>query len=366
MIFYPSFIFFYIWIFITYLYFLEISPIFTFKAEPFFIFCFFLYLPFLINFYLFSKFHSKIRSSSRYSKEISFRYFKTLFGLFLFLTLVEFFISGNFPLIAALGIGKNVLYTEYGIKGFHGFVNSIHLCLIIICFSNVKKYLFPLVVLLILLFLLLSRQVFISLFVLLLSSYIYNKGFIISFRSILYLLIISILPVSYFIIFGNVRSGSGFIYSILEIKGEYPDFLEPLFWLYIYIVSPVFNLINNLFLIESTVPLNTLINILPSPIKALFAELMMADLYLEHPIFNVSTIFPSFIGDFGYFGISFVSLIFIISDWIIVKCKNNLKYPLFLFFCHGALLSFFGNFLISLPFLSFLLLLLFVTRSKSI
>ena len=86
-----------------------------------------------------------------------------------FLSLVELYWAGNFPLFSLLGFGSYINYVDFGIGGLHGFLNAIYLFLICYLFlraraSNMKIYWILLVALLLWPVLLTTRQLILSSF----------------------------------------------------------------------------------------------------------------------------------------------------------------------------------------------------------
>jgi hypothetical protein len=74
---------------------------------------------------------------------------------------------------------------------------------------------------------------------------------------------------------------------------------------------------------------------------------------LTMPIFNVSSGFYLYASSIGLFGVVvFVSLIGMLSLSISVA-GNASGFCLYIFLCHGAVFSFFADFVVSLPFLAF-------------
>ena len=361
----PVYLYVYVWLLTISLYAVQISPIFTVDTQRLLIFVLFLLAPLLPYLYITRLLvdNKKIIPGFNGSKLIGF-----IFGV---VTIFEVALAGNFPLLGALSIGKYVHYTDYGIPGLHGLVNGLHLVLCVIYSVRYRSGksnadLLVLTVLFLLSLLTLSRQLSMSIIVQFLLIYLYYHNFKINVKRLSGLVFTVIVILLLFSYLGDLRSGSGFIYGYLQIEGEYPEAISGLFWIYIYIVSPIHNLLNNIFEIESVyLPINSLLSLFPSPIRAVFSDFLMNDLYLEHSIFNVGTAFPSIIGDFGLLGISGLSFLIMTFDIFIRVSPHPMTLPIYIFLGHAIIFSVFGNFFFSLPFLIQMIILLLCQKKYS-
>lgn len=355
----------YVWLITISLYAMSISPIFSVDAQRLLTFSLFLLAPLLPYLYVTRLLvdNKKIIPGFNGSKLIGF--------IFVALTIFEFALAGNFPLLGALSIGKYVHYTDYGIPGLHGLVNGLHLVLCVIYSvryrsGKSKTNLMILTVLFLLSLLTLSRQLSMSIIVQFLLIYLYHHNFKVNVKRLFSLVFTVIVILLLFSYLGDVRSGSGFIYGYLQIEGQYPETISGLFWIYIYLVSPIHNLLNNIFEIQSIyLPINSLLSLFPSPIRAVFSDFLINDLYLEHSVFNVGTAFPPIIGDFGLLGISGLSLLIMTFDIFIRVSRHPITLPIYIFLGHAAIFSVFGNFFFSLPFIIQLIILLSCQKKYS-
>lgn len=275
--------------------------------------------------------------------------------IFALLSLLELFLSGNLPLVAALGVGKPIGYTDYGISGFHGLVNGLHIALSVgyyVVWSESKKRCYLLLVMILLAWsvFLLSRQLFVSIaFCLILTRQVIGSGGLIRLRDFRYFSVIFILGL---LIFGSLGRLRGHDVSLFGILGyESMTFLDTnpvLQWFVLYLASPVNNLLNNIGLeghfFQVFSPL------VPSVFRGGFDVL---DPELSIPIFNVSSAFYLYSSSIDLIGVVvFISLLGVLSLSISVARKSS-GFALYIFLCHGAVFSFFADFVVSLPFLSF-------------
>lgn len=275
--------------------------------------------------------------------------------IFALLSLLEVFLSGNLPLVAALGVGKSISYTDYGIPGFHGLINGLHIALSVgyyIVWSESKKRCYLLLVMILLAWgvFLLSRQLLVSItFCLILTRQVIGSGGLIRLRDFRYFSVIFMLGLLTFSSLGSLRGHDVSLFGILGYESmtfldTYPAFQ----WLVLYFASPVNNLLHNIsfegHFFQVFSPL------VPSVFRGGFDVLIPE---LNIPIFNVSSAFYLYSSSIDLVGVVvFVSLLGVLSLSISLAGKSS-GFALYIFLCHGAVLSFFADFIVSLPFLSF-------------
>jgi oligosaccharide repeat unit polymerase len=242
-----------------------------------------------------------LQSNEKY--EIS-NHFKRITFFFIFLNiafqLFQFTYFKGFPLLWLLqGNDKN--YIEYGISSLNGLLNAIYLLsttAFYLIYLNEKSWLkFSFLLLLFAQpFLLISRQLFISLFLqIACCSLIYDPKKIRRFA----IIVIGVLAA--FIIIGNYRTGLNHLVLILQPDPAVPPWMYSLLWIYAYVVTP-FNNVNAAidYINPYGVPSYELKALLPS----IFRDFLNFDVKdsgysLVHENMNVSTFYLGPILDFG-------------------------------------------------------------------
>ena len=278
-----------------------------------------------------------------------------LFGFFF----SSFYFNFQYPFFKIFGLSY-LEYNEYGIHGLQGFINACYLSLSTILlykiiFNKIKlKYTNPILFIIIAYpLILLSRQLIFSLFI-----QIFLIWLLLSKKSKLKLafnfLLLFLLGILVFWVMGNFRTGDEVIVSFIGDDAD-PSYAF-LYWPYVYIVSPLSNLLTN---IDSTSPNGNLLTLLsqliPSFIKNFYDIYSdfngFEDIKLINKNLNMGTYYlPGFLS-FGWLGmcISFLLLI-LIYGYLKIKSNNNIYF----FFCYIVLLqvialSFFTNILFYLP-----------------
>jgi len=319
----------------------------------------------------------EIYKSWLFSQDIS-KKIKNLTFVFITGYLIEVLDAGNLPILSLYGVGKNILYTEFGFPGIHGLFNS---CLFVVCnilfFRQIllpsKRRITFLIIFSLIPLIFVSRQFLLSLFI----QYVFIYFLALSgrrkplklFQNIkrytryLLTIIIAILIFGYI---GDTRFSREGILSLAQPTFEYPDYLPSgLIWVYIYIASPINNLIANCDIVEpSYLPMELIGNLIPSFARKLFYSItgyIRTDWYLPLELFNVSSIHQKFIMDFGLFITPILYfLISYITTAIMDISRFNPKYGLVLVvILHAIVLSFFADLLFNLVFISQILIYIF-------
>ncbi|MDB5121057.1 MAG: hypothetical protein JWN56_2275 [Sphingobacteriales bacterium] len=302
---------------------------------------------------------------------ISDRVHKTLklvFWLWLFLTCIEIAYFRSLPLLSLMGIGSGA-YTEWGIPSLHGLLNAMiitiaNYCIYLYLTRKDRKYLFLFLLCLCWPIMLVTRQVFMSMTVQAALIYIVlNK---LKTKTILIVTFSALLVVYLFGLVGDLRSGNAesFI-NLAQPSPDYPSFLPSGFlWVYIYVTSPLNNVNFN---ISSFPSFNfnlayILASIFPSFIRGkIFSSEAEFDFKLVYEYLNVSSMFPNYLGAFGYWGsILFYFILGTIFSLIYFKTKLktvNIKWVFILVvILHNILFSVFVDFFSNLVFIFQILL----------
>lgn len=339
---------------------------------------------------------------------------KGILLFWLFFSLIEIIESRNLPLFGILGLGPYVRYTDFGIPSLHGLLNA---CLLVLSNYSLYRYLerkskkdIILWILFILwAILLLGRQLIMSqfiqsMFILLyylkdnqfdlnkLKQRIRNLGysaksyvtpsirlgsqFKFSKSNIFWLLRIFvgfIFLVSLFDAIGNSRNADKSLITIVgKASPEYPKFLPSgIFWIYLYITSPLSNVINNIDFVEPNfMPLNIIQDLIPSAIIKLLGIAVNNnyDWQLVVEFLNVSSAHQVFLLDFGIYGTVcvyfFMSLLF--QQIYLRSLKSKLVCWRFMsvVILHNIVFSLFANFFTSMVFIAQIIIHFFLQYKK--
>ena len=267
----------------------------------------------------------------------------------------------NLPLISLLGIGNTIEYTEFGFPGIHGIFNAILLVVITIIF--VRQLLKPTTINLIWIILafawpvlLVTRQFFITIAVQFIFLYIFIKG--ISYKRFFKIMISLICLIFIFGYVGDMRTGRyGFI-ALASPTIDYPDYLPSgLLWLYIYMVSPLNNVVYNMDIAPYYAPIGIISGLIPSFARAYLMELfgVSAPAWdLVNETLNVSSMHAKFLMDFGPVFSNIIYLFISFFSYFIVKRSSfDPRYGFSLIvILHAIVLSFFTDFMFHLVFVT--------------
>jgi len=286
---------------------------------------------------------------------------------------IEVIYFGNIPIFSVFGIGREIRYTEFGFPGIHGFFNAIYLVISSILFARQlvkpnKKNLIYLSILLIFPFALMTRQLFISMVVQFIFLYILIKP--INLFSLAKLTTIVLIVLFVFGYIGDMRTGRESFIALAQPTFDYPDELPTgLLWAYIYLTSPINNVINNIDIQPNYAPISIISGLFPSFVRDLILNLFDNNIYtswvLVNETLNVSSIHQKVLTDFGiwlglmfYTGLSFYLQIFH------RKAKKNPRYGFALsVVLHSIFLSFFVDFIFNLVFIAQIIIYVRVFRN---
>jgi oligosaccharide repeat unit polymerase len=275
--------------------------------------------------------------------------------------LTEIIYFKNLPLLSLLGFGPPISYTEFGFPGIHGLLNAIFLVICTVLFVRQllapnKANMFLLTMALSWPVLLVSRQLFVSLIIQFAFLFILIKG--VSPRYFLRLVILLLLLVVIFGYMGDLRSGRESFMAIAQPSFTYPEHIPSGFlWVYIYMVSPLNNVINNIDITPSYLPTGIVTNLLPSFARDYMLQVMdvpRPSWDLVDETLNVSSMHQKYIMDFGVFFTCILYLVMSFGFSFISRLSSgDPRYG----FClvvilHGILFSFFVDFILHLVFIA--------------
>ncbi|MDJ0696542.1 O-antigen polymerase [Mastigocoleus sp. MO_188.B34] len=339
---------------------------------------------------------------------------KGIFLFWLFFSVIEIIVARNLPLFGVLGLGPYVRYTDFGIPTLHGLLNA---CLLVLSNYSLYRYLerkSKKDIILWALFLLwgilkLGRQLIMSQFIqstFILLYYLKDNSFdlhrlkqriiklnynvtkyIIPSRNLdstfkisksnfywfLRIFIGFICLVFLFDAIGNSRNvDGGLITSIGRASPEYPQFLPSgIFWIYLYITSPLSNVINNIDFIEPNyLPLNIISSLTPSAIIDILGLTTNNnyDWQLVVKFLNVNTFHASFLLDFGmYISLCVYFLMSLLFQSIYLRSlKSRLVCWRFInvVILHNIVLSIFVNFFTHIVFIAQIIIHFFLQYKK--
>lgn len=289
---------------------------------------------------------------------------------------LEIAVSGGAPLLGLLGIGADILYTEFGIPGFHGLMNAFFYSFCAMTFarsitgptSTKHKILLGLVSLAYPA-LGMSRQVLISLMLQYLIIYV-------SFRRLSPSTTLRVVVgfVAAFLIFGylgDLRSGRDSIIALAQPTFDYPDWLPSAFiWFYIYVCTPLNNVNFNIGIAPHYFPFETIGTLIPSFARDSFLGVLdgRQDWELVSESFNVSSLLQSLVTDFGVVGTIFFTFVAGIAFSRLLRRSATRPGSFFatVVFLHGIALSFFANLLFHLVFLFQIATMAWLVRSRRV
>lgn len=301
--------------------------------------------------------------SARVGRRLKMAWFLLGFGI----TLEIVYFRGA-PALGLMGIGPEILYTDFGIHGFHGLMNSIFYSCCAVQFARILINPSRSSTLLILVslgypLLGMSRQVFISLILQYLFIY-----FSIRRTSPLIFLRAAVLIIAMLLIFGylgDIRSGREHIIALAAPTFTYPEWLPSAFiWVYIYMSTPLNNVNFNIDIAPNFLPLETMGAFIPSFARDSFMSEVGAtrNWELVSESFNVSSLLQSLLSDFGVSGtIVFTLLCGIVFTRLMRRASTSpAAFFAVIVILHGIALSFFANLLFHLVFMFEILIIAWV------
>jgi oligosaccharide repeat unit polymerase len=264
------------------------------------------------------------------------------------------------PGLGLIGVGPDISYTDYGIPGLHGLLNSFFYTCCVVQFSRILLGISTRTSLLTFIsigypVLGMSRQVLMSLLLQYLLIYFsIKKTTAKDFVRTGLLFVVALLIFGYL---GDIRSGREHIISLAQPTFEYPEWLPSAFiWLYIYLCTPLNNVNYNINIAPNYFPLETASSLIPSIAREhimAFVGWGSQQWNLVTESFNVSSLLQSFLTDFGVSGTIFFTLLCGIVFSRFLRRSNNSPAAFFtvIVFMHGVALSFFANLLFHLVFI---------------
>ncbi len=351
-----------IWLFIVLLYQLHLSylqPDISEKTIFLLICCI---LAFSISFILMYCVKYKNKSNKKEENQIiSYTTIKKILVFWIIVELIETIYSGGIPLFWIF-TNSTKTYVNYGIPTIHGFMNSIGLVIIMLCYylyeykkknENIKDKSLVCIILGILLFylLLITRQVIITAIIqlLIIKFYFIKK---IPWAKLIFL---SCTFIIIFGIIGNIRTGYDNFLNVAVMKNQASSILVGFDWVYMYLTMTIANVNNAVIKGITGYGLYPLANNIPSIIEKIVISNtnVVIPNYLVTKAFNVSGFFmESYLG-YGVIGVIIISSIYgILGGHFLKKLeKNEISKNIIYYSIYFQIisLSFFYNHLLYLP-----------------
>jgi oligosaccharide repeat unit polymerase len=270
---------------------------------------------------------------------------------------VEIILSGGIPVIWYLR-GEDKTYFDFGIKGLHGFFNSLYFFATSGVFlyylkTRNNKILFYFLLLLLIPIIFITRQGFIV--VLLQSAILFFLNRKIKFRNMIILIGIILVNIILFGIIGALRTGTQTFMKLTLLSDNWPAWLPSGFaWVYMYVTTPSINFDNTIQIAQPGYNgFYLLSNLLPSPIRGMIYDTTDLVGELETSAFNVSSYLVEALRDFGIPGaVIFGILVFGLSYYIYLKAVRvrTIDYQLmYAILGQCMVISIFYNHFCSLP-----------------
>lgn len=327
----PIILFVSVWVLSFALYAMHLSDLLTFSAGQVGRIVLWVIIPYVCTILLYQAFYylspKKARRPNRcdihdgeYLALVEARIYKW-FAIWCAFTIVEIILSGGLPIIWLIR-GSSLTYVDFGIHTMHGILNTVVMVLslaefgLFVMFGGRRRLLIPCWVILWSL-LTISRAIMIIVLMQWFILWFCIKG--IHIGRLVKLAVISITTILLFGYIGDMRSGIAGFRDIAQPSKNYPEWLPSGFlWFYIYITSPLGNLVNTSI---TTTPLysllfpNTLFESFPTVIKnLLYGDYISgASPDLVTNAFTVSTGYISFFCDYGVAGMIVFSVILAIA-----------------------------------------------------
>lgn len=363
------------WSFVFLLYALHLSEQLIYHISDFYYVCLAITVPFLVAYWYVNRLltlvarmppssapgpSAQLATLEPHSAELIWRHTVRLLQIWGVITVIEIIFSGGLPIIWLItGSSKN--YRDFGIPSLHGFLISILLACSMVSFwmfleTRQRRYIAVPVFALLWFAASITRGYMLGLLLQLLFFTLARKP--LTTGQIVKIAVGFVCFIIAFGYLGDFRSGGGDLIRALGKPTErYPDWLPTGFlWAYIYLATPLNNLLNTLQLnpsIDQFTLAATTSQLLPSFVRNLiFPESLVTQGDLVDTSLNVSTSFAPPYLDMGLLGIVLYSLLFGSVAALFWHFRRERFYLLgYSFVAQALALSVFFSFLLALPYL---------------
>lgn len=326
-----------VWVFVSILYVMYLSPRLYYSIDKVFSVAFFVVSPALISYFLLFVFRSVVK---RRKKNLELVFGKNeikkirfiFFGL-VTLSLIEFAIEGYIPLISKMR-GASISHFDFGIPSVHGFLMAGFLSLstiALVLYQQTKNRLYLYVILYTFFWamLIVSRKVFMVGVTQWVFVYLCLNR--VSFLKVMKVVTIALIVVIAFGMVGDIRSGAGHINDLGGFKSDSLILSIPgLNWIYLYMTTPLHNFI---YATQNAIPeynilyTRTFNSLVPSiVVEAINGSGSRYDFaaaasnvgsWFESESFNVSTAMLQPYIDNGWIGVQILmALLGVVSGWV--------------------------------------------------
>lgn len=263
--------------------------------------------------------------------------------------IIEIIYSRGVPLIWKI-IGSDKTYFDFGIPSLNGALYGLIIFLgtYSIVTKTKDRYLYLLIGIL-----MVSRQVILSIIIQSIICLLLPKEWKISKTKLIILIIVVIIG---FGLFGNFRSGSSTMDRLFNAKEQYENIPTTVKWIYSYMTFSITNFDNLVGMTNGAVNYGAsmITDILPTVIRQILdIKVNYSPYYLELINFNVSTYLPSIYLDFGPIGIyifnMLIGAIASILYYNVQKTNEDRDTFYYSIVIHNILLLFFVNMFLHLP-----------------
>lgn len=263
--------------------------------------------------------------------------------------IIEIIYSQGVPLIWKL-IGSSKTYFDFGIPSINGALYGLIIFLgtYSIVTKTKDRYLYLLIGILII-----SRQIILSIIIQSIVCLLLPKKWKISKTKLVILIIVVVIG---FGIFGNFRSGSSTMDRLFNAKEQYENIPTTVKWIYSYMTFSITNFDNLVGMTNGAVNYGASIlsEILPTVIRQIVnIKPNYTPYYLELINFNVSTYLPAIYLDFGPIGIYIFNILIgaiaSILYYNVQRTNENKDTFYYSIIVHNIFLLFFVNMFLHLP-----------------
>lgn len=323
-------------------------------------------------FFLFSNRHRTKLNHIIIPKSNTYFKYDAIFSIWAALIIAEIIYCRGLPILWSI-TGQQRNYAEFGIPSLHGFVNSLSWYIATKSFidylnSKNTRQLYKLVTINLVYILLFARQSIVTEVIQLVTIYIFKRK-----PKLRKLVIFLILFLLLFGIIGNYRTGND---HILHTSGvllkDGSSISANLLWTYLYMVTPLANIVNNINLSSfHTYGGLALASLLPTVVlRTLNIDVYGIEHYLVRETYNVMTSIYIPYTDFGILGVfAYFAFLGFMGGRIWNSAKSSMSDKALMYYAIYigiVALTFFSDMLFKLPVLmQFLYVYIFISKSEN-
>lgn len=313
---------------------------------------FFVFISVAISLLVSLFFNQKYKNKS-FIVKYNFKYRKITAVILIILYLLEFYYSGQIPLLSSLQ--ANVSYKEFGIPTLHVVISTFSIFYAIyngfqfIVFKQVGSLL-SLALPFMFFVLIFSRGMIILVVFSLICIFMCQAK--INFKTVVLLILLLLFGAWSFGVLGNIRMGyawndTGYFLSVAEIDYDRYSLLAPFFWVEEYLVCSFRNLLYNSTYTPSGDVTGVLYCIIPDFLSKRIFSGLNVDIHLVRPELTTGTAFSFSYLSMGMVGMMTVFLTYMVVGILLmnIKMKGEYKIVIFSLLMYCFCLSIFDNML---------------------